>query len=98
MPNHSVMKIGRTCDVSDTITIGIAVLGKHVMARHKLNAFIKSPNNPILRYHPHLGLLIPWWAQIARHHLHENPIRSRWRFTLASSSATQQTICGSGVS
>ena len=59
MSNHSVREIGRTCDVSDTITIGIAVLGKHMMARHELNAFIKSPNNPILWYHPHLGLLVP---------------------------------------
>ena len=47
---------------------------------------------PILRDHPHLGLLV------AGLHFHENPIFSRWRFTLASSSATRLTICGSGVS
>src|SRR5712692_8137360 len=46
---------------------------------------------PILRDHPHLALLV------ARPHFHENPIRSRWRFTFASNSTTRPTICGSGV-
>ena len=49
-------------------------------------------NVPIFPNHADLGLLV------ARHHVHENPIRSKWRFTVSSRSATRRACCGMGVS
>ena len=43
---------------------------------------INRKNLPILRNHPHLGLLIP------RLQFHENPIFFKWVVTLDSRSAT----------
>lgn len=52
----------------------------------------KTSSIPMLRDYPHLGLLV------AGLHFHAKPIVLRWRFTVASNSATRLTICGSGVS
>lgn len=68
-----------------------SILGVTVPRGDQSEVFDKSLV-PILRNHPNIGPFV------ARTHSHENPIFSRWLFTLASNPATRSTISGRGVS